>query len=454
VNRKKQNEQKVADRAFNVLNFFGIALKEIYSGLRKDSIPAHKWCYPGIVVAFVLFFGFDERLLAHYGYHLHIPLFLRILLVYTALFSGWLLWGIRRAALRNSLLEELTRAFEECKWKCNKKYPSFIEDSEVDEHLRKLRLKTNGVTFSEFESGREKFESMLNVSVVKIVIEENDKQYLDILYTTEDLPKSPVLEHPDRFTDGEIPIGISHEGQVRVNFRDVGHIMVAGQTGGGKSNFLKLVVSTLSENNGDADVIFLDFKGGMESADLKNQIGNMRDNVYYFEGTRACVSELCKQGSDLASRLFTLTELGVADFDAYRKRKLKKESDPESGKTATKLKRLYIVIDEMAQLYSREPGIDKKELEGAREAANRIARQGRAAGVHMIAATQKPDASSFDQTVKSNMPGILCFPMVNQQSSVSALGSKRAFELNPNIKGRAVWKFGSRMEEVQTYLFT
>ena len=44
--------------------------------------------------------------------------------------------------------------------------------------------------------------------------------------------------------------------------------------------------------------------------------------------------------------------------------------------------------------------------------------------------------------------------MTNQASSVSAIGSKRAYELNPEIKGRAIWKYGPKMEEVQTYLFT
>jgi len=90
----------------------------------------------------------------------------------------------------------------------------------------------------------------------------------------------------------------------------------------------------------------------------------------------------------------------------------------------------------------------------AREAVNRIARQGRAAGVHLIIATQRPDSANFDQTVKSNIPAVLCFPMPSQAASISALGTKRAFDLNPEIKGRAIWKFGSKVCEVQTYLFT
>jgi hypothetical protein len=43
--------------------------------------------------------------------------------------------------------------------------------------------------------------------------------------------------------------------------------------------------------------------------------------------------------------------------------------------------------------------------------------------------------------------------MPSQAASVSALGTKRAFDLNPEIKGRAIWKYGPTMTEVQTYLF-
>jgi hypothetical protein len=44
--------------------------------------------------------------------------------------------------------------------------------------------------------------------------------------------------------------------------------------------------------------------------------------------------------------------------------------------------------------------------------------------MHLIAGTQKPDSQSFDQSVKANMPAVLCFPMVNQ---VSLRKTKRPF---------------------------
>ncbi|MFN8848044.1 MAG: FtsK/SpoIIIE domain-containing protein, partial [Bdellovibrionales bacterium] len=231
------------------------------------------------------------------------------------------------------------------------------------------------------------------------------------------------------------------------------HILVAGQTGGGKSNFLKVVTTVLTKNNPDAKIIFLDFKGGMETADLRNHAKNLGSNIQCFDGTKRCVEELVRIGMTLEERFKVLSELGASNFDDYLKKKLKKATATQETVRHQDEKRTYIIIDEVAQLYSREPEVEKESLNKARASVNRIARQGRASGVHLIVATQKPDASSFDQTVKANLPAVLCFPMANQVSSVSAIGTKRAFEINPNIKGRAVWKFGPKLEEVQTYLF-
>ena len=73
--------------------------------------------------------------------------------------------------------------------------------------------------------------------------------------------------------------------------------------------------------------------------------------------------------------------------------------------------------------------------------------------MHLIVATQKPDSSSFDQTVKSNLPGVLCFQMVNDVSSISVLGTGRATDLPPN-PGRGIWKNSLDMVEVQTPFMT
>jgi len=444
----------ITDRILNVGIFAKVAGQELFEGIRRDRIPAHLYCYPGIASALAIMLHVDEIVLRHFHPGGHIPHAARHALIYSLLFSGWIIWAVEQAGKRNRLLARLQSAFEAAKLKCNNTYPSLLEDVAIDEHVRKLRLKANGVTISEIEAGKEKLETILNTTIIRVIAEEGDKGRVDIIYADQDLPKKAHLENPDRYADALIPIGLTHEGPLAINLREVGHILVAGQTGGGKSNYLKLVTSILAIYNPEAEVFFLDFKGGMESADLKNEIGNSHENTRYFDGTHRCIQELSQFGGILDQRLALLAKNGFSSLDEYRKAQLARKSDAANGREDQLEKRIFVVIDELSQLYVKDPDTDQDLAKKAKAALNRIARQGRAAGIHLIAATQKPDSSSFDQTVKANLPGVLCFPMTTQAASVSALGTKRAFELDPATKGRAVWKFGPKIQEVQTYLFT
>ena len=432
--------------------FIFVATQEILSGIFHNRVPA-RMCYPGLIIAGLLFLGIDGWVFGKIGLNFSLGGNFRAFFIYVFLISGWILWGAKRAAERTKLLNKLRDAFEAARLKCNGRYPALLEDVAIDDFVRKLRLKCHGVPKADFEKETERLEAVLNMTVVRFLQEDNDKSTIEIIYTMKDLGQNLVLEKPDALGDAEIPIGISYEGPIFVNMRDVGHILVAGQTGGGKSNFLKVVSSILTQNNRDAKVIFLDFKGGMETADLRNHAKNLGDNIACYDGSRSCVEELIRIGAAVDERFKQLAEARVSNLDDYTKRIFSKKA---AGGDITKrdvVPRTFIIIDEIAQLYSKEPRMDKKTVDEARAAVNRIARQGRASGLHLIVATQKPDIANFDQTVKANLPAVLCFPMVNQVASVAAIGSKRAFELNPNIKGRAVWKYGPSLKEVQTYLY-
>ncbi len=448
--RNNKRPRDYTEISFGIVRYFYWSIEEVIRGVKDGKVPL-KACLPGIIIALLLLNRIDVLVITNIFHKYHLPLAIRNLLTYAALFSGWVIWGLRRVRSRMKLLKKLRHAFEAANLRCNGLFPKLIEDVAVDHRVRKLRLKTNGNTKSKFEAGTEQIESILNMSVVRVV-QNDDKSKIELIYTMKDLDHNIVLENPDEYIDGEIPIGVTFEGNMHVNMRDVGHILVAGQTGGGKSNFLKVVTTILARNNPNSKIVFLDFKGGMESADLKNHAQNLGSHIHCHEGTRDCIVELERIGTDLEDRLKTLAKFGASTFDDYVKKKDARVDVDTETRTSDE-KRTYILIDEVAQLYAREPGLDKAKVTSARAAINRIARQGRAAGIHLIVATQKPDASNFDQTVKSNLPAILCFPMPNQASSVSAIGTKRAFEINPNIKGRAVWKFGPKVEEIQTYYF-
>ena len=96
---------------------------------------------------------------------------------------------------------------------------------------------------------------------------------------------------------------------------------------------------------------------------------------------------------------------------------------------------------------------DAREVQRARRLASKIAAQGRAVGIHLIIATQRPDRNALDPQTKANLVGKLCFQMSNTASSMTVLDNGRASELTP-VPGRAIWQQGSEMMEVQAPLMT
>ncbi len=85
---------------------------------------------------------------------------------------------------------------------------------------------------------------------------------------------------------------------------------------------------------------------------------------------------------------------------------------------------------------------------------NKIARMGRAVGINLVVGVQKPDAKNLDPTIKSCLPGVLCFPVSHFSQSTIILGNSRAADLNKEYKGRAIWKHGLDLVEVQAPLLT
>jgi len=436
------------------------ALKEIVLGIYHDNFPVWRYCSVGLLMSYYFLFDWDIKVARIFGSNLYFePNGKKALLVIALATSGLIIYGTERAITKTKLLERLKRAFDYCDLKSGGLYPSFIKDEPIDENVRQMRLFVPGIPLKKFLEKKEDLEAHFNANIVKIFEEENDKTRINIIYSMSDLPKQIVLENPDTLEPGEIPIGRTYDGDIRINLKDMGHMLVAGQTGGGKSNFLKLLTTTLSQNDANSEIHFLDFKEGIELAALVNKFGNRQKNFFPHEGASKSIEYLGGLEQVLEARLKEIKNSGAVDFEEYLKNKsntpVKTENEDviHASDNTDRLKRMYIVIDEIAQIYVKDHSVSNDLKQKARSAVNKLARQGRAAGVHLIVTTQKPDAQSFDQTVKANMPAILCFPMVNQVASIAALGTKRAFELNPDVKGRAIYKFGPKMHEVQTYMF-
>ena len=136
------------------------------------------------------------------------------------------------------------------------------------------------------------------------------------------------------------------------------------------------------------------------------------------------------------------------DIVAFHKMPSEDRKYPKNWNTKAVLDRHLIVIDEAYELFRVGPGSEAKEIQEARACANAIAQKGRALGIHLVIATQRPDKDAVDSQTKANMAGRLCFKMADIPSSTTILGSKRAADL-PKIQGRAIWRCGLDEIEIQ-----
>ena len=152
---------------------------------------------------------------------------------------------------------------------------------------------------------------------------------------------------------------------------------------------------------------------------------------------KEAIAKLKTLQKELERRMDTLRDRGLNNFE-----------DLKDHLNDDNLKRHLVVVDEAAEIFLGGHHAAISELTTARKIISQIARQGRSVGVHLVMATQRPDAKAIDPQVKTNLTGIVCFQMPNNVSSITVLDSGRATSL-PDIQGRAIWKFGGKLLEVQ-----
>jgi DNA segregation ATPase FtsK/SpoIIIE-like protein len=107
-------------------------------------------------------------------------------------------------------------------------------------------------------------------------------------------------------------------------------------------------------------------------------------------------------------------------------------------------------IDEASVLYGKTSIKSKSaQVTKARELTDEIAKLARAAGIHLVIATQKALKESLDTKTLENLTGRMIFKMSTLAGSTTSLGNVRAYHL-PDIKGRGIWAGGNKYIEVQT----
>ena len=255
-----------------------------------------------------------------------------------------------------------------------------------------LEFDAVGIPLTEWEKERGYIEAALNVNIVKIIEGSNKRRILlHVVSANSGLPD--FIEWNDSYLtddDSTLILGKSQLGLESVDLSKIPHILLGGSTGSGKSILLKvLLVQSLKKN---AIVSIADFKGGVDFPKLWHD----KCKMCFDEDT--LLTLLTELTDELERRKTLFRDTGCANIGDYNKR------------SAVPLKRHIFACDEVAEVLDKT-GLTKEQKERIGLLENRlsiIARQGRAFGIHLILATQRPDANILSGQIRNNIDCRVC----------------------------------------------
>ena len=191
---------------------------------------------------------------------------------------------------------------------------------------------------------------------------------------------------------------------VVANLAKMPHLLIAGTTGSGKSVMTNTLISSLLYRNAPSDMklIIVDPKQ-VEMAQY-NDIPHLLTPI--ITSTEKALSAMKWAVGEMEKRYTLMAEEKVKNIADYNT-KMAKSTDPEKN---GKMPYIVIIIDEMADLMM----MAGKDLEML---IVRIAQKGRAAGIHLVLATQRPEVKVITGLIKANIPGRIAFAVGSQMDS-------------------------------------
>lgn len=196
------------------------------------------------------------------------------------------------------------------------------------------------------------------------------------------------------------------------------HLLIAGATGSGKSVCINTLIMSIlyKANPDDVKLIMIDPK--VVELSVYNGIPHLFCPV--VTDPKEASAALNWAVREMMDRYNKFTELGVRNITGYNK-KIKTVEDPEAA-GYVKMPSLVIIVDEFADLMM----VASKEVE---DAVCRLAQLARAAGIHLVLATQRPSVNVITGIIKANIPSRIAFSVSSAIDSRTILDKSGAEKL-------------------------
>jgi S-DNA-T family DNA segregation ATPase FtsK/SpoIIIE len=245
-------------------------------------------------------------------------------------------------------------------------------------------------------------------------------------------------------TDGKLIMALGKDIGGMPVFADLArmpHLLVAGTTGSGKSVAINTMIMSLLYRNSPADVRLIMIDPKMLELSVYDGIPHLLAPVVTEPGK--AVMALKWVVREMENRYRAMSQLSVRNIAGYNqrlteaakkgtalKRTVQTGFEPTTGKPIyeeqdldlTPLPYIVVIIDEMADLML----VAGKDVEAA---VQRLAQMARAAGIHVIMATQRPSVDVITGTIKANFPTRISFQVTSKIDSRTILGEQGAEQL-------------------------
>ena len=196
------------------------------------------------------------------------------------------------------------------------------------------------------------------------------------------------------------------------NIAKLPHMLIAGTTGSGKSVCMNSIIISLLYKASPEEVKLIMIDPKMVELGIYNGIPHLLIPV--VTDPKKAAGSLQWAVTEMMRRYKAMSDVGVRDLESYNA-----IMDTEEGQ---KMPQVVVIVDELADLML----VASKEVE---ESICRIAQMGRAAGIHLVIATQRPSSDVITGLMKANIPSRIAFSVASAMESRIILDTQGAEKL-------------------------
>ena len=321
-----------------------------------------------------------------------------------------------------------------------------------------------GVKIAEIKKLQEDIAMSLNSRGVRVVT-LSDSVGIEVANDTPSIVPLKNLLNDDAFRNSkyELPVAIGYTITQKVkvfDLSDAPHLLIAGATKQGKSVGLNVIISSLlySKHPSELKFVFIDPKMVEFSAYnhlLKHYLAVMptagdeeeEKNKAIVKNAKDAEKILRSLCTEMDDRYALLSKAGVNKVTLYNEKFKARHLNPQNGHRY--LPYLVTVVDEYADL-TMTIGASPETRAASKSITNsiiRLAQKGRAAGIHVILATQRPSVDVISGIIKSNFPMRIAFRVASRVDSMTIIDAPGAEKLIG--RGDMLFSAGLETERIQ-----